>query len=344
MVDTFNTNTTDGGGGGGGNGGHLCDVHKKQQQHLQPHHHHQHQQHYHQQQQQQQRVTTLPKTTATSMASSQQPSGIPIEILDDLAARFIINIPQRERDDLIRLCFLIEQAHWHYLDFICPQHQLIRHNYTRFTEIMFNHIPFLNQHIGRLAIIVSKWKDYKLLVPTCGAILLDPTLSRVLLVQGYGGRSWGFPKGKINENEPYVQCAAREVKEETGYDATAGISDQCYIERRINESSVRLYIAKDVDPMFAFKPLARNEIKEIRWFAVDELPVRTHLPTTTAAGSIGSITNSVVVAGNTVNANQFYSVVPFVKALRRWIARERQQRKEREADDHWAMTTATAPT
>ena len=38
----------------------------------------------------------------------------------------------------------------------------------------------------------------------------------VCLVQGWSSRSgWGFPKGKINQNESEADCAAREVFEET---------------------------------------------------------------------------------------------------------------------------------
>lgn len=44
---------------------------------------------------------------------------IPSDILDDLASRFIINIPVEERSDMIRLCFQIELAYWFYIDFIC---------------------------------------------------------------------------------------------------------------------------------------------------------------------------------------------------------------------------------
>lgn len=44
---------------------------------------------------------------------------IPGDILDDLASRFIINVPVEERTDFIRICFQIELAHWFYLDFYC---------------------------------------------------------------------------------------------------------------------------------------------------------------------------------------------------------------------------------
>jgi mRNA-decapping enzyme subunit 2 len=56
------------------------------------------------------------------------------------------------------------------------------------------------------------WRDYKQAVPTYGAIVLDEDLSNVLLVQGYYAKSsWGFPKGKVNEEEEPIHCACREV-------------------------------------------------------------------------------------------------------------------------------------
>lgn len=76
-------------------------------------------------------------------------------------------------------------------------------------------------------------------VPTFGAIILDETLDnvstqhhnlcyvvlrdgclfklihlylKVLMVQGYLAKSgWGFPKGKVNEDEAFHDCAVREV-------------------------------------------------------------------------------------------------------------------------------------
>jgi hypothetical protein len=44
------------------------------------------------------------------------------EALDDLAARFIINLPKEEFQSFERLCFQIEQAHWFYIDHMRPAH------------------------------------------------------------------------------------------------------------------------------------------------------------------------------------------------------------------------------
>jgi mRNA-decapping enzyme subunit 2 len=75
----------------------------------------------------------------------------------------------------------------------------------------------------------STFMQYKTRVPVCGAIMLNDTWDKVLgsarltdyinltrhqcvLVKGWKSSSgWGFPKGKINEDEPKHTCAIREV-------------------------------------------------------------------------------------------------------------------------------------
>ena len=45
------------------------------------------------------------------------------------------------------------------------------------------------------------------------------------------GGTWGFPKGKINQDEDPAQCAVREVMEETGYDSSPLLKREHFIER-----------------------------------------------------------------------------------------------------------------
>ncbi len=60
--------------------------------------------------------------------------------------------------------------------------------------------------------IFASFTHYKTRVPVCGAILLNTALDKCLLVKGWHSRSsWGFPKGKINKDEPELECAKREV-------------------------------------------------------------------------------------------------------------------------------------
>ena len=83
----------------------------------------------------------------------------------------------------------------------------------RVVRLVFLHCPFLRDYVHNLDAILSRWRGYKLSVPTYGAVLIDPAYEHVLLVRGFYNReSWGFPKGKVQENESPLKCAIREVR------------------------------------------------------------------------------------------------------------------------------------
>ncbi|RWS02748.1 mRNA-decapping enzyme-like protein [Dinothrombium tinctorium] len=238
---------------------------------------------------------------------------IPSDILDDISSRFIINIPADERNDVIRLMFQIELGHWFYIDFHCAlRKDLPKLNLRTFCLIMFNHVPFLKKHLTNFDNVLDQWKSYKCNVPTFGAIILDDTLDYVLMVQGFWAKSsWGFPKGKVNHEEDPVACACREVREETGFDCSSLVDEREFIELKIRDTSVRLYIVYGVRKDTIFQPTTRNEIKSIEWFAVKDLPSHK----------------------NDKNANSFFMAIPFVKHLRRWISSYRQ-RAEQESKEY----------
>ena len=85
---------------------------------------------------------------------------IPRDILDELAARFIIPMREEERKDLVRVCFLIEQAHWFYIDFYVnnSEYKLAQGTIKEFAQHIFNHIPFLRKHANRVEEIAERVK------------------------------------------------------------------------------------------------------------------------------------------------------------------------------------------
>lgn len=134
------------------------------------------------------------------------------DILDDLASRFVLNMPIEEKDDPIRICFQIEIAFWFYVDFYCATYpELPKMKLKSFAKLMFNHIPRLRKFLSEFDQVISNWLGYKFSIPCSGAILLDKSLDNVLLVQGFGSKNWSFPKGKVNHDETLMNCAIREV-------------------------------------------------------------------------------------------------------------------------------------
>lgn len=137
---------------------------------------------------------------------------IPLEVLDDLASRFILNMPIEEKYDPIRILFQMEIAFWHYLDFCRVfNSNLPKFKFKRFAQVMFNYVPRLRQYLDRFDEIINEWIQYKQSIPCSGAIMIDKALEHLLLVQGFGNNNWGFPKGKVNHDESLSNCAIREV-------------------------------------------------------------------------------------------------------------------------------------
>ena len=50
-----------------------------------------------------------------------------------------------------------------------------------FTDAVFQHCPTLTDHANNVDKILESWREYKMAVPTYGAIILDPTLKNVCM-------------------------------------------------------------------------------------------------------------------------------------------------------------------
>lgn len=139
--------------------------------------------------------------------------------------------------------------------------------------------------------------------------MLDSTLQFCLLVQGFWSKSsWGFPKGKVNEEEAAADCAIREVLEETGFDITSYFNIDDFIDNKMNGQLSRLYIVPGVSMKTNFQPRTRKEIKNLDWFRIDQLPA--HKKDMVCKQVFG------------LNPNSFFMVIPFIKHLRKWISQK----------------------
>ncbi|XP_022108148.1 m7GpppN-mRNA hydrolase-like [Acanthaster planci] len=239
---------------------------------------------------------------------------IPPDVLDSLCSRFLINIPAEERNNMIRVFFQIELAHWFYLDFYrAEKHFLPGCSIKEFSKAIFRHCPFLKEYSANVDEHFAEWKEYKMSVPTYGAIMLDSTLQNIVMVQAFFSKtSWGFPKGKVNQGESPKQCAIREVLEETGFDITTLINEEEYIEATFNDQLARLYVVPNVPVNTEFKPKTRGEIKDVKWFHIDDLP--TNKKDNAPKINLG------------LNPNNFFMAMPYMKTLKKKIAKWKGQK------------------
>ncbi|KAK3879651.1 hypothetical protein Pcinc_015804 [Petrolisthes cinctipes] len=231
---------------------------------------------------------------------------IPTDLLDDIASRFLLDAPESEIGNPIYLCFLTELAYWFYLDEYAEEDEKLNNlKFDAFAQQLLNRVGF-QPASGTIEDMLQGFRDFKHRVPTFGGLLLNHDLSQVLLVQGFWHRaSWGFPKGKINVDEEPHNCAIREVLEETGYDITSLLDPNLYLETSIGEQFVRLYIIPGVPTNTQFVPRTKGEIKQVKWFQINQLPAHKNDRTFSKANG---------------STNMFYMVMPFVKPIREWLA------------------------
>ncbi|TDL28424.1 DCP2-domain-containing protein [Rickenella mellea] len=196
------------------------------------------------------------------------------EVLEDLSSRFILNLPDEELASVERICFQVEQAHWFYEDFIREENpKFPTLPLKKFSAMLFKACPMLQQWSHDHEQAFNTFMQYKTRVPVCGAIMLNDTLDKCVLVKGWKSSSgWGFPKGKINQDEEPHRCAVREVLEETGYDLARQIQPEFRVEMTVREQHITLYIVVGVPEDYPFHTRTRKEISKIEWFPLSNLP------------------------------------------------------------------------
>ncbi|RXI09131.1 hypothetical protein DVH24_023275 [Malus domestica] len=168
--------------------------------------------------------------------------------------------------------------------------------------MLFNSCDVLRPYVAHIDDIFKDFTSYKVKVPVTGAIILDETFERCLLVKGWKGSSWSFPRGKKNKDEEDHACAIREVLEETGFDVTNLLDKDEYIEVIFGQQRVRLYIIAGVREDTAFAPLTKKEISEIAWHRLDDLQPAS---------------DDVISRG--ITGLKLYMVSPFLATMKSWI-------------------------
>lgn len=77
------------------------------------------------------------------------------------------------------------------------------------------------------------------------------------------------------------------------------INENDYIEANVNEQTIRLYLVSGVNESVKFQPRTRNEIKNVEWFSISDLPL-----------SKKDMTSKVKIG---VGPNAFFMVLPFIR-------------------------------
>lgn len=185
---------------------------------------------------------------------------------------------------------------------------------------IFQHCPLLASFsVENHMRAFEEFLQYKTRVPVRGAILLNEAMDSTVLVKGWKkGANWSFPRGKINKDEDDLDCAIREVYEETGFNIKeAGLvpkdDEVKYIEISMRDQQIRLYVFRNIPMDTVFQPKTRKEISAIEWYKLSELP---------AFRKKGNRAEDTAAAAN---ANKFYMVAPFLVPLKKWVVQQKKK-------------------
>lgn len=106
-------------------------------------------------------------------------------------------------------------------------------------------------------------------IKKAGSFIYDSKSKKILLVQSRG-QMWGCPKGTIKDLENPLECAIREVKEETGID----LDEKMLSDYTILNSKVQYYFLemKESD-VYIQNHISDNDANGIGWFNIDCLEI-----------------------------------------------------------------------
>lgn len=157
--------------------------------------------------------------------------------------------------------FQIEEAQWFYEDFVRKVNpNLPALTLRMFSAKVFAICPVLQKWGTKHENSLNRFMEYKQKVPVRGAIILNETLDKCVLVKAYKSQSYSFPRGKINKDELDLDCAAREVLEETGFELKELLEEENSLSLNIRQQDVKLYIVPGVSEDTVFCPRTRGEI------------------------------------------------------------------------------------
>lgn len=189
------------------------------------------------------------------------------EALEQVYYRFLYFLPEEEREPE-RIMVNMEQAHWFYEDELVRDLSVSSMKFPVFVREIQNSYSFLPDWSTKD--LIEVYEAYKSHIPVRGAIILNTTMDKVLLVTNFNGRAYSFPKGKINEGEGDEACAIREVLEEVGFDISDMVNSEDFLE--IEDGHMRLYIVSGASEDFEYLTRTKGEIGKIEWVKLDDIP------------------------------------------------------------------------
>jgi 8-oxo-dGTP pyrophosphatase MutT (NUDIX family) len=166
--------------------------------------------------------------------------------------------------DKIAFAEFLEYTYWHYLDHFFPLSNIPKKNLKQFIyDLSIAH----NFNISDISLLCKLYSKHKNNLPKAGCIIFNQ-FKHVALIKNFQSPSWSFPKGKPaklvdGSYESLVQCAVREVFEETGLDVSPFIDPNLFIYHSSKRTT--LFIIHLTLSNSPFYPTVSHEIEATSW-------------------------------------------------------------------------------
>lgn len=208
----------------------------------------------------------------------------------ELVLTFDLKVTETDQET-IDLFSKLHYAFWNYKNY-CKQKlcecQYKYSNLKSFADASYKYknIYFEQEWFNNAMITYKKYVRSR---PIGGAVIFDQSSKMILMVKNVDSDSWSLPKGKVedvdgddtynfsdkyscnNEIElQYMNCACREVYEETGLDISDHLKRDDLIKKNTRGAYAYLYIVRDWDISLLTEPQVKNEIADVKWHPVGE--------------------------------------------------------------------------
>ena len=108
-------------------------------------------------------------------------------------------------------------------------------------------------------------KSKEIKIRKAGSFIYDSSSKKILLVQSRG-QMWGSPKGTLKDDEIPIECAIREVKEETGLDLEEkNLSDNIIINSKVQY----YFLEMKENQVHIQNHIVDNDANGIGWFNIN---------------------------------------------------------------------------
>ena len=240
-------------------------------------------------------------------------------VVEELDDRFIIGLDAKVLTDSRLIFFKIQKAFWYYKDHFereIKDKKAPGMSLEMFGQLLIEESAVLSRiypHNLRES-KYKEWQDYLRRVPRLGAICINPSLDKVLMIQPFGRnrKCLQFPRGKLHAGEDHVKAAAREVWEECGIRIENLIDEHNFFEATIDTTLHKLYVVYPVMEELVPTIQCNKEIEQILWHPMDQLP--------------GWSSSSSSGGGSSWDDRNFFGVAPFVPLVKNFVKRTRKER------------------